>query len=220
MNQEIWLDIVELTDRDALVVVDIQNDFIPGGALAVEGGDMIISGVNKICEKFKLKAKRIIFTQDWHPEGHASFASVHEGKQPFDPIEGIEGIGPVLWPDHCIQGTWGAEFHTDLNVNMGHLIIRKGFNKKIDSYSAILENDKKTETGLDGYLKSSGIDRIFVCGLARDYCVNFSAQDAASKGYEVVMIHDLTKGISEDTVNAAMEKMSELGVKFVNSNNI
>ena len=214
-----WLEKVKLEKTDALIVVDVQNDFIPGGALAVNGGDQIVKPINKLGLKFKLSNNHIIFTQDWHPVGHHSFASVHEGKNPFDPIHGIDGIGPVLWPDHCVQGTWGAEFHQDLDTTLAHLIIRKGYNPKIDSYSALQENDKKTETGLAGYLNSSGITRVFICGLAFDHCVNFTAQDAVRKGFEVVIVRDLTRGIAEESIKSSMEQMSSMGVRFVNSSN-
>jgi nicotinamidase/pyrazinamidase len=208
---------VRIEKNDALIVVDVQNDFVPGGALAVTDGDQIVGPINELGLKFRMSNNHIIFTQDWHPKGHHSFASVYAGKNPFDPIEGIEGIGPVLWPDHCVQGTEGAEFHPNLDVSLAHLIIRKGYNPNIDSYSAILENDKKTETGLAGYLNNKGITRLFICGLALDYCVNFTAQDAALKGFEVVVIEDLTRGINEETVKSSMEQMTSTGIYFVNS---
>ena len=215
-----WLEQVEINDDDALIVVDVQYDFLEGGSLAVPDGNSIIQGINRIGKVFKEKAKRIIFTQDWHTPTHKSFASSHLGKNPFDPIEGIIGIGPILWPDHCIQGTKGAEFHHDLNQNMAHLVIRKGFNNDIDSYSAIKENDKITETGLAGYLTNAGIKRVFVTGLALDYCVNYTAQDCATKGFEVIVIHDLTRGIAPDTISNSENNMNDQGVSFVMSQNI
>jgi len=175
---------VSITPTDALIIIDVQNDFIPGGSLAVSDGDMIIDGANRLSGKFRDNGARIVVTQDWHPAGHQSFASAHEGKNPFDPVEGLFGIGPVLWPDHCVQGTGGAAFHSDLDVNMAHLIIRKGYHPTIDSYSAFLENDQETETGLSGYLESTHTRRIFICGLALDYCVFWSAMDSAKKGFE------------------------------------
>lgn len=215
-----WLNSIEISPDDALVVVDVQYDFLEGGSLAVPDGNAIIEGINQLGRKFKEKGKRVIFTQDWHPPGHASFASAHPGKNPFDPIEGVKGIGPVLWPDHCIQGSHGAEFHTDLDTNLAHLVIRKGFNPRIDSYSAIQENDKETETGLAGYLQTSGVKRVFVTGLALDYCVNYTAQDTSQKGFQVVVVHDLTRGIADETVDSATLGMKSQGVKFINSGNI
>ncbi len=199
---------------EALIVVDVQNDFIPGGALPVADGDKIISGINNLTKK-KFEMWKIVFTQDWHPKGHMSFASSH-GKNPFDPID-TPGLGPVLWPDHCVQGSFGAEFHKDLNTNQAHLIIRKGYNRNIDSYSAFLENDKKTETGLAGFLDTSGVKKVYVCGLALDYCVYYTALDAKAKGFEVVVLTDLTKWIAEDTKNAAINDMKSKGINFLNS---
>jgi nicotinamidase/pyrazinamidase len=215
-----WISSATITNKDALLVVDIQNDFLEGGALEVMGGNEIIDSVNRIGKQFKNKGARIIFTQDWHPSDHYSFASSYTEKQPFDPISGVNGIGPVVWPDHCVQGTNGAQFHSDLDENLPHLIIRKGYHRKIDSYSALLENDLKTETGLAGYLESLGIQRIFVCGLALDFCVRYSAQDARKKGYDVFILHDLTRGIAEASVNESMKSMHEQGIKFIISKNV
>ncbi|MHA2089411.1 MAG: bifunctional nicotinamidase/pyrazinamidase [Candidatus Kariarchaeaceae archaeon] len=215
-----WISSTSITNKDALLVVDIQNDFLEGGALEVMGGNEIIGDVNRLGNLFKNKGARIIYTQDWHPSDHYSFASSHSEKQPFDPISGVNGIGPVVWPDHCVQGTNGAQFHSDLDESLPHLIIRKGYHRKIDSYSALLENDMKTETGLTGYLESLGIQRIFVCGLALDFCVRYSAQDARKKGYDVFILHDLTRGIAESSVNESMKSMHEQGIKFIISNNV
>ncbi|MFX0050378.1 MAG: bifunctional nicotinamidase/pyrazinamidase [Candidatus Hermodarchaeota archaeon] len=211
---------ITVSVNDALIVVDIQNDFLPGGALAVAEGDTIISGVNELGAKFQ-KDQPIILTQDWHPVDHNSFASAHIEKKPFDPFE-APGIGPVLWPNHCVQGTYGAEFSSSLNTVMAKLIIRKGFRKSIDSYSTFLENDKKTETGLRVYLKGLGVERIFLCGLALDYCVFYSALDAKNFGFDVVVVIDLTKPVKspEDSVKIALERMTRNNVKFAVSSDI
>jgi nicotinamidase/pyrazinamidase len=215
-----WQKPTPISKKDVLIVVDIQNDFLSGGSLEVPYGDAIIESINKIGKQFKRKGSKIVFTQDWHPSDHQSFASQHEGKLPFDPIQGFHGIGPVLWPDHCIQGSEGAEFHKNLDTTISHLIIRKGFNPSIDSYSGFLENDKSTETGLDGYLSSLKLKKVFICGLALDYCVNYSALDAKEKGYDVHVIHDLTRGITKETINQAMDKLQKSGVKFINSSEL
>lgn len=199
---------------DALIVVDIQNDFIPGGSLPVSGAGDIISNVNDTMKVFLRAGARIVLTQDWHPEDHLSFASQHNGKNPFDPIEGIDGIGPVLWPDHCVQRTAGAEFHPDLDVDAAHLILRKGIHRQIDSYSAFTENDNKTDTGLAGYLENSGLKRIFICGLALDYCVFWSAMDGRRKELETSVITDLCRGIEEDTTKSAKSQMISAGVRL------
>jgi len=209
---------IKINLQDALLIIDIQNDFIPGGTLPVEEGDLIIEGINKLGGMFKKYSRNVILTQDWHPQGHLSFASSHSGMNPGDEFLSENGaIGPVLWPDHCIQGTQGAEFHDDLNKNLASLIIRKGRNPKVDSYSAFLENDKKTETGLAGYLKSVEIKRIFLCGLALDYCCYFTAMDAVSFGFDVYLIIDLTRGIDlpPGNVSTSIENMKKKGIKFV-----
>ncbi len=210
------LDSVELQKGDALVVVDMQNDFMPGGALAVERGDAFLDQVNAMMSLFKERHLVIVFTQDWHPRDHDSFASQHPGKNPFDPYE-APGIGPVLWPDHVVQGTDGAEFHPGLDVRFAEAVIRKGYHKQIDSYSGFLENDRVTETGLDGYLRGRNIRRIFICGLAADYCVYFTAVDGAEKGYEVFCISDLTNpvGSPPDSVEKALHDMQHKEVRFV-----
>jgi nicotinamidase/pyrazinamidase len=205
---------IAIEPRDALIVVDIQNDFMPGGALGVKDGDKILSGINVVMKKFHKNGARNILTQDWHPKDHLSFASRHEGKKPFDLIDGVFGIGPVLWPDHCIQGTKGSEFHNQLDVNRAHLIIRKGIDREIDSYSTFTENDRQTDTGLAGYLKNANLERIFICGLALDYCVYWSAMDGVRKEFETLVIVELCKGIAEETIDKAMQDMTEKGVKF------
>ncbi|MCA0920372.1 bifunctional nicotinamidase/pyrazinamidase [Pseudooceanicola nanhaiensis] len=192
----------------ALIVIDIQNDFCPGGALAVAGGDEIVPDVNQLMTEFDA----VILTQDWHPAGHSSFASQHDGAAPLSMIE--MPYGPqVLWPDHCIQGSPGANFHPDLTVDRADLIIRKGYNPAIDSYSAFFENDHSTPTGLEGYLKTRGITDLTMVGLATDFCVNFSAVDAARLGFAVTVRTDLCRGINlGGSLAAALSGMAEAGV--------
>jgi nicotinamidase/pyrazinamidase len=202
---------------DALIIVDMQNDFIPGGALPVEGGDLIIDDINKLAEKFKKNNAFVVLTQDWHPKDHKSFASNHPEKEPGDEFVS-EGIGPVLWPDHCVQNTKGAEFHKDLKTELADKIIQKGMKAEVDSYSGFRDNDKKTETGLSDYLKSVGVKRIFVCGLALDYCCYYTAMDGKSYNFEVIFLIDLTKGIDlpPGNISNALENMNENGIKFAN----
>jgi nicotinamidase/pyrazinamidase len=200
----------------ALIIVDVQNDFCPGGALAVPDGDEVIEPINKLTDSFDC----IVQTQDWHPGDHHSFASNHEGKSPYDSIE-MEYGTQVLWPDHCVQGTEGAEFHTDLRNKPSQIIIRKGFRRQIDSYSAFFENDQSTVTGLHGYLKARGVDALFVAGLATDFCVKWTALDGRKLGYEVNLITDAVKGIDIDgSVETAMKEMKEAGVNMVSSSEI
>ncbi len=191
----------------ALIVIDVQNDFCPGGALAVPGGHEIVDPINTMMAEFDA----VILTQDWHPAGHSSFASEHDGKAPLDMTE--MHYGPqVLWPDHCVQGTDGAEFHPDLNTH-ADLVIRKGFRSSIDSYSAFFENDQKTPTGLEGYLKSRGITKLTLVGLATDFCVHFSAVDAARLGFDVTVRMDACRAIDLDgSLAAAVAAMREAGV--------
>jgi len=193
----------------ALLVIDVQQDFCPGGALAVSGGDEIVEGINALMTDFDA----VILTQDWHPAGHSSFASSHENHAPYDLIN--MPYGPqVLWPDHCIQGSTGARFHTNLTHDRADLIIRKGYNAAIDSYSAFFENDHKTPTGLEGYLRTRGIDRLTLVGLALDFCVNFSAVDAAKLGFDVTVQLDLCRAIDlDESLDTAMQAMSAVGVK-------
>lgn len=174
---------------EALLVVDVQNDFCPGGALAVSGGDAIVDGVNALMDEFAA----VVLTQDWHPAGHSSFASSHPGHAPYDVV--IMDYGPqVLWPDHCVQGSPGAAFHPRLRTD-ADLILRKGFNPAVDSYSAFFENDHETPTGLEGYLRTRGIEAVTIVGLATDYCVSYSALDAARLGFRVAVIEGLTRAI-------------------------
>ena len=192
----------------ALIVIDVQNDFCPGGALAVAGGADIVPGINALMGDFAA----VVLTQDWHPSDHLSFASQHPGKSPMEMTD--MPYGPqVLWPDHCVQGSSGAEFHPDLNVTRADLIIRKGFRREIDSYSAFFENDHTTPTGLEGYLKTRGVDTVTLVGLATDYCVNFSAVDAARLGFAVRVIESLCRAIDlEGSLKAAQDGMTKAGV--------
>ena len=200
----------------ALVLIDIQNDFCPGGALAVDQGDEIVEISNKIQEQFKIK----IITQDWHPKTHKSFASNHEGKEPLSTVEMFYGQ-QVLWPNHCIQGTEGSKFHSKLITDSADLIIRKGFRPEIDSYSAFFENDQKTPTGLDGYLKSRGVNKIYLCGLALDFCVYFSAIDGAELGYNVNVIQDACRAIDLDgSLEKSLNDMKSKGVKFLSTSDL
>lgn len=192
----------------ALIVIDVQNDFCPGGALAVPDGDQIVEGINSLMGDFDA----VILTQDWHPAGHSSFASSHPGLNPFETTQMPYGT-QVLWPDHCVQGTQGAMFHKDLNINRADLIIRKGYTPAIDSYSAFFENDMTTPTGLEGYLRTRGLTDLTLVGLATDFCVNFSATDAAKLGFSVTVRQDLCRAIDLDgSLAAALDGMRAANV--------
>lgn len=195
----------------ALLVIDVQNDFCPGGALAVAEGDATVAGVNALMGQFEA----VILTQDWHPAGHSSFASAHAGKAPYEMME--MPYGPqVLWPDHCIQGTKGAAFHPVLETDRADLIIRKGYNPAIDSYSAFFENDHKTPTGLEGYLRTRGITEVTLVGLALDFCVNYSAVDAAQLGFKVNVRTDLCRAIDlNGSLDEAMAAMKGAGAVII-----
>jgi nicotinamidase/pyrazinamidase len=196
----------------ALIVVDVQNDFCPGGALAVTGGDEIVAPINRLIEKFE----NVVLTQDWHPPRHSSFASTHPGSAPFSAIEMPYGM-QTLWPDHCVQGSAGAEFHKSLAWTKAQLVIRKGFRVPIDSYSAFFENDRKTPTGLAGYLRERGIGKIVLAGLATDFCVTYSALDAARLGLSASVLMDATRAIDLNGSLAAAEKdMRAAGVTLTN----
>jgi len=200
----------------ALLIVDIQYDFCPGGALAVPDGDKIIPTVNQLIDHFDV----IVQTQDWHPEGHSSFASSHEGKEPFDTVEMDYGT-QVLWPDHCVQGSKGAEFHEDLNTLKSQVIIRKGFRRMIDSYSTFFENDQKTATGLTGYLKQRGITDLYTVGLATDFCVKWSILDGIDEGFNMHIVEDAVKGIDlNGSLDEAWDEMKKKGVKITLSKDI
>ena len=202
-------------DTDALIVIDMQYDFLPGGALAVNNSNKLIPKINTLIDIFAKKQSTIIFTQDWHPIGHKSFASSYDDKKPLDEYIS-DGIGPVLWPDHCVPETKGSEIHEDLKLNKAALILRKGYNLEIDSYSAFLENDKKHKTGLDGYLKAKDIKRVFIVGLALDYCVFNSAMDARLFNFETILVIDLTLpvGYPEDLLPNTLTEMSKNGIIF------
>ncbi len=200
--------VATITDSDVLLVVDIQNDFCPGGALAVPRGDEIVPIVNRLAARFG----NVVLTQDWHPRGHLSFASSHPGKKPYDTI--VAPYGPqVLWPDHCVQDTAGAEFHKAMHIPHAALVVRKGMHRAIDSYSALYENDRKTPTGLTGYLRERGIARIFLAGLAFDFCVRYSAEDARRRGFDVAVFEDACRGIDvEGSVAATRASLAALAI--------
>lgn len=199
--------------KTALIVIDVQNDFCPGGALAVAGGDQIVPGINALMDDFGA----VILTQDWHPAGHSSFASSHAGADPFSLTD--MPYGPqVLWPDHCVQGSAGAAFHADLRLDPADLILRKGYRPAIDSYSAFFENDRKTPTGLHGYLQDRGFNSLVLTGLATDFCVAYSALDAAALGYAVTLRMDLCRAIDMDgSLDAMTAQMTAKGVTLISS---
>ena len=198
---------MEIRGDDVLIVVDVQNDFCPGGALAVPRGDDVIAPILRAAARFE----HVVLTQDWHPAAHRSFATAHEGRKPLETVEMPYGE-QVLWPEHCVQGTWGAELHKDLVLPQAELILRKGFRVDVDSYSAFFENDKRTETGLAGYLRERGLRRAFFAGLAYDFCVGFSALDARRLGLEAVVLRDACRAIDVEGSVAAMEqRLSEAG---------
>lgn len=203
------------TANQALIIIDVQNDFCPGGALAVGNGDEVVPIINRLSEQFET----CLLTQDWHPADHRSFASNHEGGEAFSVVD--MPYGPqVLWPDHCIQGTPGAAFHTDLETDRADLIVRKGFRPAIDSYSAFFENDHTTATGLSGYLRERSINEVYLAGLATDFCVRFSAVDAVKLGLKVTLIEDACRAIDLDgSLAVAMQDMSDHGVLMASSTN-
>ena len=193
---------------DVLLVIDVQNDFCEGGALAVENASEIIAPINALM----LSHDNVVLSQDWHPGTHQSFASNHHGKNPYDLIEMPYGA-QVLWPRHCEQGGVGAEFHPSLNTNLAQMIVRKGFRSEIDSYSAFFENDRETPTGLDGYLRSRGVSEVKIVGLALDFCVQYTALDARALGYDVSVVQDACRAIDLDgSLQTAIEAMKSAGV--------
>ncbi|MBK5199392.1 MAG: bifunctional nicotinamidase/pyrazinamidase [Methyloceanibacter sp.] len=193
---------------DVLVVVDIQNDFCPGGSLSVPHGDEVVPLINRLAEHFE----HVVLTQDWHAPDHLSFASAHPGKQPYKTVMLPYGA-QILWPDHCVRATRGAEFHKDLQVPHAALVLRKGIHRTIDSYSTFYENDRTTPTGLVGYLRERGFSRVFLAGLALDFCVRYSAEDAYREGFQVVIIEDACRGIDvNDSMAATRESFSMLGI--------
>jgi nicotinamidase/pyrazinamidase len=209
-------DKVAIDDKSVLLVIDVQNCFLPGGSLAVKDGDQVVPVINRIAKRFA----NVVMTQDWHTAGHVSFASSHSGKKPFEMIDLNYGK-QVLWPDHCVQGTDGAALSKDLNVPQAALILRKGFHKDVDSYSAFTEADGKTSTGLAKYLEARGLRRVFVAGLATDFCVAWSALDARKAGFETYVIEDACRGIdTQGSLAKAWVDMDKAGVKRVQSSDI
>lgn len=203
---------IKLGSRDALVVIDLQYDFLPGGALAVADGDGVVAPINALSRLFRRAGAHIILTQDWHPPGHVSFASSHPGKSPFETIRLAYGE-QTLWPDHCVQGTRGAEIARALETSGAELVIRKGFHPDVDSYSAFCEADRHTRTGLAGYLRERGLERLFCVGLATDFCVLWSALDAVEEGFETYVVTDACRAIDADGSLARAEAaMAQAGV--------
>lgn len=197
------------SENDVLLVVDVQNDFCPGGALAVPKGDEVVPVINRLGERFA----HVVMTQDWHPRHHRSFASAHPGRKPFETIELPYGR-QTLWPDHCVQDTPGAAFHSRLDLPRAEMVVRKGFRRDIDSYSAFCENDRRTTTGLAGYLRERGFARVFLVGLATDFCVHYSAVDARRAGFAVVLIEDACRAIDLDgSLAAALRQLQAAGVE-------
>lgn len=204
---------MRITSMDVLLVIDVQNDFCPGGALAVADGDAVIDPIHPVASKFG----HIVLTQDWHPAGHSSFASAHAGKHPFEQIEVSYGT-QTLWPDHCVQGSKGSEFHPALHLPQAELILRKGFRPHIDSYSAFFENDRVTATGLAGYLRERGFTRIFLAGLAYDFCVGYSALDARRLGFDAIILRDACRAIDLNGSVAEIEsEFAQAGVVLIES---
>jgi nicotinamidase/pyrazinamidase len=205
-------DMQRIQPGDALLVTDVQNDFCPGGALAVSEGDTVVPVINRITRAFPVA----VGTQDWHPRGHVSFASSHEGKKPFEVLK-VQGTDQVLWPDHCVEGTHGADFHAGLDTTTFRYVLRKGTNPQVDSYSAFVENDRKTTTGLAGLLRELGIQRIFLSGLTTDYCVRASALDGRAAGFQVVVLEDACRAVDVPPGNLAraLEEMRDQGVRII-----
>jgi nicotinamidase/pyrazinamidase len=196
-------------DDDVLLLIDVQNDFCPGGALAVPRGDEVVPVINRLASRFR----HVVLTQDWHPAGHVSFASTHPGRAPFETI-GVAYGPQVLWPDHCVPGSRGAEFHASLDTTRAELVLRKGYRPQVDSYSAFYENDRSTRTGLAGYLREHGYRRLILAGLATDFCVQYSATDARREGFDVLVVEDAVRGIDlEGSLAQAWRRMAEAGVR-------
>lgn len=207
---------MQINAHDVLLVVDVQNDFCPGGALAVPGGDEVIAPIHRVAPCFH----HVILTQDWHPADHSSFAASHPGKQPFESLQMPYGE-QTLWPPHCVQGSPGAEFHPALHLPQAELILRKGYRRDVDSYSAFFENDRTTATGLAGYLRERELSRIFLAGLAYDYCVTYSAIDARRLGLPVIVLRDACRAIAlGDSVTHAEAQFAESGVAIIESSEI
>jgi nicotinamidase/pyrazinamidase len=207
---------ISVGDSDVLIVIDVQNCFVPGGSLAVKEGDQVVPLINRLAKSFK----HVVLTQDWHTADHISFASQHPGKKPFETMQLSYGT-QVLWPDHCVQGTEGAMLHKGLDIPHAELIIRKGYRREVDSYSAFLEADKKTPTGLGGYLKQRGLKRIFFAGLATDFCVAWSALDARAQGFEALVIEDACRGIdTQGSLAKAWGEMKAASVQRIQSTDL
>lgn len=207
----------KMNPKTALIIVDVQYDFLPGGALAVGHGDQIIAVINRIQQKFDM----IVATQDWHPEDHKSFAANHPGKAIGEFID-LNGLEQILWPVHCVQGSEGANFHRDLDQSRWAAVFQKGKHPEVDSYSGFFDNARRGDTGLGDFLKSKGIQKVYVCGLAQDYCVKFTALDAQSLGFETVLISDATRGVNLDPNDGdrAIEAMKEKGIKVLISDQL
>ncbi len=204
---------IQPVGTDALIVVDVQNDFCPGGRLAVQKGDEVVPVVNALAQRFE----KVVITQDWHPAGHQSFATSHPGHKPFDSVTLAYGE-QVLWPDHCVQGSDGAALHKDLSVPQAQVVIRKGWHKGVDSYSAFLEADRQTRTGLDAWLRVHGVKRVFVCGLATDFCVAWTALDARKLRLRAVVVEDACRAIDmQGSLAQALARMDEAGVRRIGS---
>jgi nicotinamidase/pyrazinamidase len=207
---------IAIDNKSVLIVVDVQNCFLPGGSLAVKDGEQVVPVINALAKKFA----HVVLTQDWHTPGHVSFASAHPGKKPFEVIK-LDYGDQVLWPDHCVQGTPGADISKDISIPHAELIVRKGYNKDVDSYSAFMEADHKTPTGLAGYLKERGLSRVFVGGLATDFCVAWTAMDAKNAGFETYVIDDASRGIDAGgSLAAAWTAMDKVGVKKIMSSDL
>ena len=201
---------------DIFIAVDLQYDFLPGGSLAVAGGDEIIAPINELAQKFA----HVVMTQDWHPQGHISFASNHAGAKPFE-IIGLPYGPQVLWPDHCVWNTRGAQFSREVDIPHCEMVIRKGYNETVDSYSGFQEADRKSKTGLEGYLRERGFKRLFIAGVATDFCVNWTAVDARTAGFETFVVEDLTRAIDTNgSLAAAWNDMTKAGVRRISSNDI
>lgn len=201
--------------KKALIVVDIQNDFCKNGSLEVPNANEIIPGINKLVKQYLKKDDIVIFTQDWHPENHKSFVSQWKGKKVFDEVY-LNGINQVLWPNHCVQYTKGSDFHPDLYIDENIKIFTKGENPEIDSYSGFYDNDHKSSTGLSEFLKQEGVEMVEICGLATDFCVRYTAEDAIKEGFETYLLKDLCRGIGND-ITEVYNELNKLGIKIINS---
>ncbi|MGY4255684.1 nicotinamidase/pyrazinamidase [Bradyrhizobium sp. USDA 4516] len=214
--KHLWAAAIKPDDGSALLVIDVQNCFLPGGSLAVKDGEQVVPVINRIAKSFA----NVVMTQDWHTPGHISFASTHSGKKPFETVDLAYGK-QVLWPDHCVQGTDGASLSKELAIPQAELIIRKGFHKDVDSYSAFTEADGKTTTGLAAYLKARNVERVFVAGLATDFCVAWTALDARKAGFETYVVEDACRGIdTQGSLAKAWDDMAKGGVKRIQSSDI